>query len=157
MLFCCDLHCFVAKSFLLGFTQFCVDKNWTQNCMWRKWQISGMPIAKEQPQRSQRGNCLALPKQSSLEVAQNVLEMTKVLWFTSGWVLPQWPERSHLERESGPLQCIVVRFPDPLSSQLGNLTRSIAVSTDTNCCCFLSLCYLCGDHYRNQVKDICTL
>ena len=31
-LFCRNLHCFVAKSVLLQFTRFCVEKNLTKNC-----------------------------------------------------------------------------------------------------------------------------
>ena len=42
-LFCRNLRCFVAKSVLLRFTRFCVEKSWTKNCACgEKRQISGM-------------------------------------------------------------------------------------------------------------------
>ena len=31
-MYCYNLRCFVAKSVLLRFTRFCVEKNWTKNC-----------------------------------------------------------------------------------------------------------------------------
>jgi len=31
-MYCYNLRCFVAKSVLLQFTRFCVEKNWTRNC-----------------------------------------------------------------------------------------------------------------------------
>ena len=31
-MYCYNLRCFVAKSVLLRFTRFCVEKNWTRNC-----------------------------------------------------------------------------------------------------------------------------
>ena len=44
--FCHDLRCFVAKSVLSRFTQFCVEKNWTKDCAsGEKWQIWGMCVS----------------------------------------------------------------------------------------------------------------